>query len=62
MKHNGLRKIKLCWGDKMEENKQEVLEYSVNIQLAENEDVDIEDAIFTDDFEKNVNYLLIQKS
>ena len=36
----------------MEDKLQEQLSYDVDIQLAENEDVDIEDAILTDDFEK----------
>ena len=36
----------------MEDKVQEQLSYDVNIQLAENEEVDIEDAILTDDFEK----------
>lgn len=36
----------------MEDKVQEQLSYDVDIQLAENEEVDIEDAILTDDFEK----------
>lgn len=45
----------------MEDDKDKMLDYEVNIQLAENEEVDIEEPVLTDDFEKKRELLASTK-